>query len=76
MNTVADTPVPGLAPELPVQPAAAALAAAVVPNVSKSTMRRVKDTLVAIYAYGLLAFGVLFPLALAAWAAFFGPDAQ
>ena len=76
MNTVADTPVPGLASELSVQPAVAALAAAVVPNVREWTMRRLKDTLVAIYAYGLLAFGLLFPLALAAWAAFFGPDVQ
>ena len=78
MSTMVDTPVPGLAPELSVQPAAGPSAAAVVlpPYVGKWTRRRVKDILVAIYAYGLLAFGLLFPLVLAAWAAIFKPGVQ
>lgn len=75
MNTVADTPLPGLAPEPSTQPAAAVIAA-VVPHLRNSTPHRVKDILVTIYAYGLLGFGVFFPFVLAAWAAFFMPAGQ
>ncbi len=75
MNTMADTPVPGLAPELPVQPAAAVadVAARVVPTLPRSTRGRIKDTLLTIYAYGLLGFGLFFPLLLAAWHVLFAP---
>ena len=75
MNTVADTPLPGLAPEPSPRPVDAAKAS-VVPNLRKSNLHRIKDTLVAIYAYGLLGFGVFFPFVLAAWAAFFAPAGQ
>lgn len=76
MSTVADAPVPGLAPEVPVPPAAVIPVATIVPSARRLTARRVKDILVSIYAYGLLAFGVFFPLVLAAWAAFFKPGVQ
>lgn len=77
MNTLADLPVSGHRPDLSVQPQTATAAAVseiatiVVPNLRKWNLRRVKDLLIAIYAYGLLAFGICFPLALAAWAKFF-----
>lgn len=81
MNIMADAPVPGSAPDLAEKPAAALsavadLASIVAPILPDSNWHRVKDTLVAIYAYGLLAFGVLFPLLLAAWAVTFGPSAH
>jgi hypothetical protein len=75
MNTVAETPLAGLAPEAPQQPAVAAMAA-VVPQLRKSTLNRVKDALVTIYAYGLLGFGIFFPFVLAAWAVLFKPAGQ
>ena len=75
MNTVADTPLPGLAPEPALQSAPAAIAA-VAPALRKSKLLRIKDILVTIYAYGLLGFGVFFPFVLAAWAAFFMPAGQ
>lgn len=81
MNTTADAPLPGPAPELAEKPAAALsavadLAASVVPELPGSTWDRVKDVLVTIYAYGLLAFGVFFPLLLAAWRVIFEPAAR
>ena len=81
MNTLADAPVAGPAPKLAEQPAAALsavvdLAATVVPELPGSTWHRVKDLLVTIYAYGLLAFGVFFPLLLAAWRGIFEPAAR
>lgn len=76
MNTVADPPVPGLAPELSEQPAADSVAAALAPDLHKWTWHRVKDTLVTIYAFGILGFGLLFPFALAAWFTFIGPAGQ
>ena len=75
MNPVAEPPVQGLAPEPSPQPAIAA-AAAVIPQLRKSTLHRIKDILVTIYAYGLLGFGVFFPFVLAAWAVFFMPSGQ
>ena len=81
MNNMAVTPVPGPASAPSVQPAAAVsavaeIAANLVPNLPGSTLSRVKDALVTIYAYGLLAFGIFFPLLLAAWCAVFRPAAQ
>lgn len=67
MNTVSNIPGPGLAPELPLPPAAIAFS----PE-HKRTLRELKDILITIYAYGLLSFGLFFPFALAAWTAFFG----
>lgn len=67
MNTVSNVPLPGLAPHL------------VLPTIAVATpehrrvLRRLKDTLVSIYAYGVLLFGLLFPIVLATWYAFFGP---
>jgi len=79
MNIMADAPIPGSAPDLAEKPAAALSAVAdlvstVVPKLHESTWHRVMDALVVIYAYGLLAFGVLFPLLLAAWSVTFGPN--
>lgn len=81
MNTTADASLPGPAPELAEKPAAALsavadLAASVVPELPGSTWDRVKDVLVTIYAYGLLAFGVFFPLLLAAWRVIIEPAAR
>ena len=81
MNTLADAPVPGSAHDLAEKPAAALsavadLAATVVQKLPDSTWHRVQDTLVTIYAYGLLAFGVFFPLLLAAWSVIFEPAAH
>jgi hypothetical protein len=70
MNTVAETPLPGLAPEPCPQSVAAAMAA-VVPQLQRPALHRIKDTLVTVYAYGLLGFGVFFPFVLAAWALLF-----
>jgi hypothetical protein len=75
MDTVADTSLPGLAPEPSRQNAAAAIAAAV-PDLRESNLHRIKDILVTVYAYGLLGFGLFFPFVLAAWAAFFVPAGQ
>ena len=75
MTSVADTSLQGLAPEPSLQPTAAAMAA-VVPNLRKSNLQRIKDIAVTIYAYGLLGFGLFFPFVLAAWAAFFMPAGQ
>ena len=79
MNTLTDTPVAGRQLDLSVQPRAAAAAVAeiatgVAPQMRKWDSRRVKDLLVMVYAYGLLGFGIFFPLLLAAWAAFFVPE--
>lgn len=68
MNAVSNIPLPGLAPELPLQPASA------MPEHGRA-LRRLKDILVSIYAYGVLLFGLLFPLVLAAWHVMFGPAA-
>ena len=81
MNTLTDSPVSGTQPDLSVPPQAAVAAVAeiatvVAPNLRKWNKRRVKDVLVTAYAYGLLGFGVFFPLVLAAWAAFFWPDVR
>ena len=81
MNTTANAPVPGSARELAEKPAAALsavadLAATVVPDLPGSTWERVKDILVTIYAYGLLAFGIFFPLLLVAWRVIFEPAAR
>jgi hypothetical protein len=75
MNTVADTPVPGLAPDS-VPPAVAAGAAVVAPDSHQWTWYRLKDILVTIYAFGLLGFGLLFPFLLVAWAVIFEPAGQ
>lgn len=81
MNITADAPVPGSVPELAEKPAAALsavadLAATVVPDLPASTWERVKDILVTTYAYGLLAFGIFFPLLLVAWRVIFEPAAR
>jgi len=81
MNTLADIPVSGLAPEHSVQPAVTAatiteITAKAVPDLATPTWRRVRDILVAVYAYGLLAFGIFFPIVLAVWAEYFGPGAH
>lgn len=67
MNAVSNIPLPGLAPVPPLHPATAA----VIPEY-KRTLRQLKDILVSIYAYGLLLFGLLFPILGAAWYTFFG----
>ena len=80
MNTLVETPVASHASDYSVHQSPATpvaiteIKAIVEPNLRKWTPRRVKDLLVTMYAYGLLAFGLLFPLALAAWAAFFWPE--
>lgn len=71
MNTLTDTPVSVQQPDFPAQPETATIAAS---NPRMRNSRRLKELLVMIYAYGLLGFGILFPLLLAAWAAFFAPD--
>lgn len=71
MNAVSKLPLPGLAPELPLQPAPVAA----MPEHGRM-LHRLKDILVSIYAYGLLLFGLLFPFVLAAWHALFGPAAS
>lgn len=81
MSTLADSPVAGHQPDSSVPSLAAAatvaeIATVVTPNLRKWNRRRIKDILVTTYAYGLLAFGVLFPLLLAAWSAFFWPDSR
>ena len=78
MNTLANSPAPGQLPDLSVQPVIAKvadIAAAVAPRPTSSTWRKLKDSIVIVYAYGLLAFGIFFPFLLAAWTAFFGPGA-
>ena len=75
---MATPPLPGKLPELSVEPViarVAEIAAAVTPSSPRSTWRKVKDILIIVYAYGLLAFGFLFPWVLAAWTALFGPHA-
>lgn len=79
MNTLAETPDSSHLPDFSVQPTAATAAVAeirtiVVPNLRRWNLQRVKDLLVMIYAYGLLGFGIGFPLALAAWAKLFWPE--
>jgi len=81
MNTLTDSSVSGSQPDLSLPPQAAAAAVAeiatvVAPNLRKWNRRRIKDILVLIYAYGLLGFGIFFPLVLAAWAAIFWPDVR
>jgi hypothetical protein len=79
MNTMANSPVAGQVPELSVKPVVASvadIAVAVGLQPSASTWSKVTDTLTTIYAYGLLAFGLFFPLLLAAWHVFFGPAAR
>ena len=70
MNTVSNVPLPGLAPELPIQPASAVSTSA-----QRRALYRLKDIVVTIYAYGLLLFGLLFPFVLAAWQAMSGSAA-
>lgn len=70
MHIVANTPVAGLAPAPAIQPAAA-----VAGHLPGWTLARTMDILSMIYAYGLLAFGLLFPFALAAWSLIFWSDA-
>ena len=75
MNTLTDSPVSLQLPDFPVQPEAVAEPATIAaPILRKRDLRRLKELLVMTYAYGLLGFGMLFPLLLAAWAAFFAPD--
>ena len=69
MNAVSNVPLPGLAPVPPLHPATA-----VAPHGFRRALRTLKDILVSIYAYGVFAFGVFFPIALAVWYAFFGPE--
>jgi len=71
MNTVSNLPLPGLTPEIPLQPPAA-----VVTFQGKLLRQKLKDILVSIYAYGLLLTGLLAPPLGAAWHVFFGPGAQ
>jgi len=76
MNTLAHPPVPGQLPAASVEPVIAKvadIAAAVVPSPRASDWDRLKDAIVTIYAYGLLAFGIFFPMLLAIWHMFFGP---
>jgi hypothetical protein len=73
MNILANTPAPGLEPIVSVHPSVANIAATAMPKISETTMHQVKDTLVAIYAYGLLAFGMFFPVVLVAWKLMTGP---
>ncbi len=68
MNAVSNIPLPGLAPELPLRPATV-----VAESELGRALRKLKDILVSIYAYGLLLFGLTFPIVLAVWHAFFGP---
>ena len=75
MNTLTDTPVSVQQPDFPAQPEIVAETATLAaPNPRQRNSRRLKELLVMTYAYGLLGFGILFPLLLAAWAAFFAPD--
>ena len=78
MNTLASAPVPGLVPELPEKPLAAVadIVTAAVPVPRKRTWQRTREILVLAYAYGLLGFGLFFPLLLAAWYLVFGPAGQ
>lgn len=71
MNTAADAPLPGLAPDVSVHPAAA-----VIHKTRKWTVHRMKDVLITVYAFGLLGFGLLFPFILAAWSMIFWPPVQ
>ena len=70
MNTVSNVPLPGLAPEVPLQPASTVTA-----SDQGRVLHRLKDIVVTIYAYGLLLFGLLFPFVLAAWQAMSGSAA-
>ena len=75
MNTLTDSPVSVQQPDFPARPEVVAeIVTIAAPNLRKWDSRRIKDLLVMIYAYGLLGFGILFPLLLAAWAAFIAPD--
>jgi len=79
MNTLAHSPAAGQLSAVSVEPVIAKvadIAAAVVPSPRASAWCRLKDAVVTIYAYGLLAFGIFFPLMLAIWHLFFGPAAQ
>ncbi len=68
MNAVSNVPLPGLAPVPPLHPAIA-----VTQPGFRRTLRKLKDILVSIYAYGVLLFGLTFPIVLAVWYTFFGP---
>jgi hypothetical protein len=73
MNTLAHSPVPGQLSAVSVKPVVARvadMAAAVAPSPRGSAWYRLKDAIVTIYAYGLLAFGIFFPLLLAIWHTF------
>lgn len=70
MNTVANTPLPGIVTDHSAQPPATGTAVTSQPHTL--TPHRVMDTLVLIYAYGLLGFGLLFPFVLAAWTLYYG----
>jgi hypothetical protein len=79
MNTLGNSPAPGHLPHPSVEPVIARIAdiaAAVVPAPRASSWHRLKDTLVTIYAYGLLGFGIFFPFILAAWHVLFEPAAR
>lgn len=78
MNTLATPPVSGLVSEFSAKPVAAVTDAALglLPESRVGSLRRTKDVLVTIYAYGLLGFGVFFPFLLAAWKLLFGPVAE
>ena len=79
MNTLANSPVTGHVPAVSVKPVIATvtdIAAAVVPKPRAAAWRKAMDTLVTIYAYGLLGFGLFFPWLLAAWYAVFGSAAH
>jgi hypothetical protein len=79
MNTLAHSPVQEQLSAVSVEPVIAKvadIAAAVMPSPRASAWYRLKDAIVTIYAYGLLAFGIFFPMLLAIWHMFFGPAAQ
>ncbi len=69
MNAVSNIPLPGLAPVPPLHPASV-----VAQPGFRRALRKLKDILVSIYAYGVLAFGLFFPIVLATWYVFFGPE--
>ena len=68
MNAVSNVPLPGLAPVPLLHPTTV-----VAPHGFRRALRQLKDILVSIYAYGVLLFGLFFPIVLAVWHAFFGP---
>ena len=71
MNAVSNAPLPGLAPTPPLS-----ATVAVSRPEFRSRLHKLKDTLITIYAYGVLGFGLLFPFVLAAWYGIFAPAGQ